>query len=231
MHQIRASAILSSLLDRIGIMIVLASLLLGMLLPATAFAQKGSYDGRGAREYGNYGGYQSCTHHHTVMIGETLLHIAAEYGVDPHELAQINGVNNPNHIFEHQRLCIPEPYADPGYYGEAKEHNMAYSGRDQYNSRQDHSPVDHYGDSYWMGIEMAYPGRDPVDNQGYGPAGDRGGYGTGHDADHPRPDHEDEDDDNGSRRDRDIFEDFTPALLITSAGPATATARPEALPA
>lgn len=70
--------------------------------------------GYGGGHGGPVGGPQ-CAYHHTVQYGQTLSHIAAYYGVNPHTLAQVNAIYNWNHIYTGQRLCIPGGYKPPVY--------------------------------------------------------------------------------------------------------------------
>ena len=44
---------------------------------------------------------------HTVRAGETLSQIAAQYGLDPSELARLNGISNANFIFVGQEIQLP----------------------------------------------------------------------------------------------------------------------------
>ncbi|NJL57471.1 LysM peptidoglycan-binding domain-containing protein, partial [bacterium] len=48
-----------------------------------------------------------CASFHTVQRGETLAHIARNYGFTTSELAALNGITNPNLIFVGQVLSIP----------------------------------------------------------------------------------------------------------------------------
>ena len=52
-----------------------------------------------------YGG--GCESYHTVQYGETLYSIGRYYGVDPHQLANANGLYNPDHIYAGQKLTVP----------------------------------------------------------------------------------------------------------------------------
>ena len=56
---------------------------------------------------GGGGGGGSCAQVHTVQRGETLTGIARWYGVSVQELAAVNNIWNPSHIYVGQRLCIP----------------------------------------------------------------------------------------------------------------------------
>ena len=44
---------------------------------------------------------------HTVRAGETLSQIAAQYGLDPSELARLNGISNANFIYIGQEILLP----------------------------------------------------------------------------------------------------------------------------
>jgi LysM repeat protein len=49
--------------------------------------------------------------YHTVSYGQTIYCIARGYGVNPHAIAAVNGLVNPNYIFPGQVLAIPNAYA------------------------------------------------------------------------------------------------------------------------
>lgn len=53
-------------------------------------------------------GEDGCANFHTVVRGDTLSRIAAQYGVDLHELARANGIQNPNLIYRGQRICVSQ---------------------------------------------------------------------------------------------------------------------------
>ncbi len=46
--------------------------------------------------------------YHTVRYGETLYSIGRAYGVNPHRIAEANGLYNPNYIYAGQVLYIPK---------------------------------------------------------------------------------------------------------------------------
>jgi LysM repeat protein len=53
---------------------------------------------------------------HTIQAGENLFRIALRYGIDMNELAAVNGITNPSHIYVGQVLIIPGLSApDSGY--------------------------------------------------------------------------------------------------------------------
>lgn len=78
----------------------------------------GGHHGGGDHGGGHGGpvGGPQCAYYHTVQYGQTLSHIAAYYGVNPHTLAQVNAIYNWNHIYAGQRLCIPGGYQQPHPY-------------------------------------------------------------------------------------------------------------------
>lgn len=49
----------------------------------------------------------ACKAEYTVVWGDTLAKIGARYGVSYMEIANANGIANPNRIYAGQRLCIP----------------------------------------------------------------------------------------------------------------------------
>ena len=53
----------------------------------------------------------NCAFVHIVRHGEGLFQIAAAYGVNAAAIAQANGIQNWNHIYAGQRLCIPGGWA------------------------------------------------------------------------------------------------------------------------
>jgi LysM repeat protein len=56
--------------------------------------------------------------YHTVRYGETLYSIGRQYGVNPHKIAEVNGLYNPNYIYAGQVLYIPQGGGwghNPGY--------------------------------------------------------------------------------------------------------------------
>jgi LysM repeat protein len=56
---------------------------------------------------GGGGGGNWCAQNHIVQRGDTLSGIARWFGVSVHELARVNNIANPSHIYVGQRLCIP----------------------------------------------------------------------------------------------------------------------------
>jgi LysM repeat protein len=54
----------------------------------------------------------TCIAQHQVKAGETLASIGRLYGVSWTEIAQANNLNNPNHIYAGQTLCIPSGNAN-----------------------------------------------------------------------------------------------------------------------
>jgi hypothetical protein len=48
--------------------------------------------------------------HYCVQWGDTLFSIGRRYGVNPYHIAQVNGLQNPNHIYAGQCLYIPSGY-------------------------------------------------------------------------------------------------------------------------
>lgn len=84
--------------------VILAVVLLQIAVAADSQAQGYSGDGYG----GGWGG----GFYYTVHYGDTLFAICRKFGVDPYEIARINGLPNPNHIYAGQVLYIP---ASSGY--------------------------------------------------------------------------------------------------------------------
>jgi LysM repeat protein len=56
---------------------------------------------------GGGGGGSWCSQTYIVQRGDTLSGIARWFGVSVYELAQVNHISNPSHIYAGQRLCIP----------------------------------------------------------------------------------------------------------------------------
>jgi hypothetical protein len=65
---------------------------------------------------GDGGGGGDCGTYHEVRRGETLFSLGRQYGVYPYDIAQTNGLSNPDHIYAGQILYIP--CTDGGGYGE-----------------------------------------------------------------------------------------------------------------
>ena len=79
-----------------SIIIALLVVMLVILTAPVALASGGSY--------------------HTVRWGETLYSIGRLYGVNPHHIANVNNLYNPDYIYAGQVLYIPTGYYDDGYY-------------------------------------------------------------------------------------------------------------------
>jgi len=78
----------------------------------------------GALAAPNTGGHKGgeCDQWYTVKCGDTIGNIAWKFGVNSTELAQMNGLHNPNKIYVGQTLCIPESYGhDDGCQGGCKD--------------------------------------------------------------------------------------------------------------
>jgi nucleoid-associated protein YgaU len=90
---------------------VIVVLVLMMMAPATALAAPDTHKGgHHGWHQGCYGGcYQHCTGGFTYVVrcGDTLGDIGWRYGSSALELAQINGICNPNLIYPGQSLWIP----------------------------------------------------------------------------------------------------------------------------
>ncbi len=69
------------------------------------------------------GGDGSC--YHTVQYGETLFSIGRLYGVNPYQIARVNGLQNPNYIYAGQVLYIPsgQGYTPPTYGNKYPHHH------------------------------------------------------------------------------------------------------------
>jgi LysM repeat protein len=76
--------------------------LVGVLLPGAAIAAPAQS-----------AWHSGCAYYHTVQRGQTLAWIASYYGVNLWSIAQANGIQNPNHIYAGQNLCIPGGYQPP----------------------------------------------------------------------------------------------------------------------
>jgi len=85
--------------------IVLAVVLLQLAVASDSQAQ--GYGGDGYGGGGGGGGF-----YYTVQYGDTLFAICRKFGMDPYEIARVNGLPNPNHIYAGQVLYIP---ASSGY--------------------------------------------------------------------------------------------------------------------
>jgi LysM repeat protein len=75
--------------------VILAVVLLQLALVPESQAQSG------------YGGGWGGGFYYTVHYGDTLFAICRRFGVDPYEIARVNGLPNPNHIYAGQVLYIP----------------------------------------------------------------------------------------------------------------------------
>jgi hypothetical protein len=64
---------------------------------------------------GGGGGGSWCSQTYIVQRGDTLSGIARWFGVSVYELAQVNHISNPSHIYAGQRLCIPSGSGTGGY--------------------------------------------------------------------------------------------------------------------
>lgn len=53
------------------------------------------------------GGDDGCGTYHEVQRGETLFSLGRRYGVYPYRIAEVNGLDNPDHIYAGQILYIP----------------------------------------------------------------------------------------------------------------------------
>lgn len=67
----------------------------------------GSYGGGGYGGGGYGGGGYGGAFYYTVQYGDTLFAICRKFGVDPYQIAQVNGLPNPDHIYAGQVLYIP----------------------------------------------------------------------------------------------------------------------------
>jgi hypothetical protein len=75
--------------------------------------------------------------HHCVQYGETLFSIGRAYGVNPYQIAEVNGLGNPNRIYAGQVLYIPAGYG----YGHPQPSYPSYG-----HGQQGYYPS-HYGHS------------------------------------------------------------------------------------
>ena len=53
--------------------------------------------------------------YHTVQYGETLFSIGRRYGVNPYQIAEVNGLRDPDCIYAGQVLYIPARYGYDSY--------------------------------------------------------------------------------------------------------------------
>ena len=91
--------------------------------------------------------------YHTVRWGETLYSIGRLYGVNPHYIADVNNLYNPDHIYAGQVLYIPTGSYDGGYDG---RYNGGYDGR--YNGGYDGRYNGGYDGRYNGGYDGRYDG-------------------------------------------------------------------------
>lgn len=75
--------------------------LLQMMIATTAFAAPP------AGGWGGDGGGGNCGTYHKVHRGDTLFSIGRQYGVHPYQIAEVNGLYNPDHIYPGQILYVP----------------------------------------------------------------------------------------------------------------------------
>lgn len=115
-------------LRRRSLMLVVVVALAAAMLPTAAFASGYGHQGRGwdpgprqprgyhrpAQDNDNHGNYnhgndrpQQCNDSYRVKRGDSLSEIARYYGVSVQQLANANGIRNPNRIYAGQVLCIP----------------------------------------------------------------------------------------------------------------------------
>jgi murein DD-endopeptidase MepM/ murein hydrolase activator NlpD len=67
---------------------------------------------------------------HTVGRGETIYHIAHEYGVTPERLMAVNGLGNPRELHVGQMLVIPgHGFASASAFGAADEWSVQHADR------------------------------------------------------------------------------------------------------
>jgi LysM repeat protein len=107
-----------------------------------------------------------CTVTYTVRSGDTLSGIALYYGVDPDQLAHVNGIRNQNRVYVGQVLCIPvsvrPPVVQPPYNPGPQHppynpgpHQPSHPGPQQpphppHPTPQHPQPAPQ-GDEYWQG--------------------------------------------------------------------------------
>ncbi len=105
--------------------------------------------------------HAGCANSYQVQKGDTLSEIAVCHGVDAHALASANGIDNPDHIYVGQRLCIPDAnqnsYGDQngsgpnqGYYNRSSKDSWGNpvnypDGQGSQANNQDHSGKNSYG--------------------------------------------------------------------------------------
>lgn len=89
--------------------IVIAVVLLQLAFAPESQAQGGYGDGYGGGYGGGGygGGGYGGAFYYTVQYGDTLFAICRKFGVDPYQIAQVNGLPNPDHIYAGQVLYIP----------------------------------------------------------------------------------------------------------------------------
>jgi hypothetical protein len=98
--------------------ILVMTILLQAIIVSTIYAAP---EAGGSAPGGYMPGGGDCGGYHTVQYGETLYSIGRMYGVNPHQLAEANGLYNPDHIYAGQQLHIPcsqghdYPHHDGGY--------------------------------------------------------------------------------------------------------------------
>jgi LysM repeat protein len=109
------SRFFSGRMSRYGLIAILALTLVLAALPTAAMA---------APAYGDWG---YCKNVHVVHRGEILSKIARYYAVNVFDLADINGISNPNQIYPGQKLCIP-PASSGGHKGGYDDHKDGYGG-------------------------------------------------------------------------------------------------------
>ncbi len=95
-------------MKRIMVVVAIVMVLTMALSAGTANAAPGwGGDGYGMGMGVGWGGGQQV---YIVRAGDTLSAIAFRFGVNPFEIARVNGLFNPNLIFSGQCLIIPEGY-------------------------------------------------------------------------------------------------------------------------
>jgi len=90
--------------------VVVAVLLLQLAVAPDSKAQQGYGGGYGGG--GGGGGF-----YYTVQYGDTLFAICRKLGVNPYEIARVNGLPNPNYIYAGQVLYIPASGSCPSCGG------------------------------------------------------------------------------------------------------------------
>lgn len=116
-----------------ALVVVLAVVLLQIAVAPDTQAQSG------------WGGGQN-GFYYKVHYGDTLFAICRKFGVDPYEIARVNGLPNPNHIYAGQVLYIPSgSYCETcggGWYPQPRPRPQP-SGC--YNNCYSHQPVQYHG--------------------------------------------------------------------------------------